>query len=80
MIVGAGMKTGVNLLMDNPREMGSDRIVTVSYTHLPIYIGSERISVFLFFQPDLFDADSLLPLLFLVAERLFLLLCLRYYS
>ncbi|MDD5945683.1 MAG: type III pantothenate kinase [Clostridia bacterium] len=27
MIVGAGMKTGVNLLMDNPKEMGSDRIV-----------------------------------------------------
>ena len=27
MIVGAGMKTGVNLLMDNPREMGADRIV-----------------------------------------------------
>ena len=26
-IVGAGMKTGVNLLMDNPKEMGSDRIV-----------------------------------------------------
>ena len=26
MIVGSGMKTGVNLLMDNPREMGSDRI------------------------------------------------------
>ncbi|MCD8036275.1 MAG: type III pantothenate kinase [Clostridiales bacterium] len=27
MIVGAGMKTGVNLLMDNPKEMGTDRIV-----------------------------------------------------
>ena len=27
MIVGAGMKTGVNLMMDNPKEMGSDRIV-----------------------------------------------------
>ncbi|MEA4971596.1 MAG: type III pantothenate kinase [Candidatus Metalachnospira sp.] len=27
MIVGAGMKTGVNLLMDNPKEMGADRIV-----------------------------------------------------
>lgn len=26
-IVGAGMKTGVNLLMDNPKEMGADRIV-----------------------------------------------------
>ncbi len=26
MIVGSGMKTGVNLLMDNPKEMGSDRI------------------------------------------------------
>lgn len=27
MIVGSGMKTGVNLLMDNPKEMGADRIV-----------------------------------------------------
>lgn len=27
MIVGAGIKTGVNLSMDNPKEMGADRIV-----------------------------------------------------
>ncbi len=29
MIVGAGMKTGINLLMDNPKEMGADRIVNL---------------------------------------------------
>ena len=38
MIVGAGMKTGVNLLMDNPREMGSDRIVKLVAAH-EIYGG-----------------------------------------
>ena len=27
MIVGAGIKTGVNLMMENPKEMGADRIV-----------------------------------------------------
>lgn len=29
MIVGAGMKTGINLLMENPKEMGADRIVNL---------------------------------------------------
>lgn len=29
MIVGAGMKTGINLRMENPREMGADRIVNL---------------------------------------------------
>ena len=29
MIVGAGMKTGINLRMENPREMGSNRIVNL---------------------------------------------------
>lgn len=38
MIVGAGMKTGVNILMDNPREMGSDRIVKLVAAH-EIYGG-----------------------------------------
>ena len=29
MIVGAGMKTGINLRMENPKEMGADRIVNL---------------------------------------------------
>lgn len=29
MTVGAGMKTGINLRMENPREMGTDRIVNL---------------------------------------------------
>lgn len=29
MIVGAGMKTGINLSMENPKEMGADRIVNL---------------------------------------------------
>lgn len=29
MIVGVGMKTGINLRMENPREMGADRIVNL---------------------------------------------------
>lgn len=29
MIVGAGMKTGINLMMENPKEMGANRIVNL---------------------------------------------------
>ena len=38
MIVGAGMKTGVNLLMDNPKEMGADRFVKLEAAY-EIYGG-----------------------------------------
>ena len=32
MIVGVGMKTGINLKMENPKEMGADRIVNLVAT------------------------------------------------
>lgn len=38
MMVGAGMKTGINLLMDNPKEMGANRIVNL-VAALNIYGG-----------------------------------------
>jgi len=33
LIVGAGVKTGVRILMDNPREVGADRIVNAAAAH-----------------------------------------------
>ena len=33
MIVGPGMKTGLNILYDNPRELGADRIVSAIAAH-----------------------------------------------
>jgi type III pantothenate kinase len=33
LIIGAGVKTGVRILLDNPREVGADRIVTVAAAH-----------------------------------------------
>ena len=38
MIVGAGMKTGINLVMETPKEMGTDRIVNLVAAH-EIYGG-----------------------------------------
>ena len=38
MIVGAGMKTGINLMMENPKEMGANRIVNL-VAALEIYGG-----------------------------------------
>ena len=52
MLIGPGVKTGLNILMDDPRQVGSDRIVNavavvheypaVSYTHLFQYGRSNR--------------------------------------
>jgi type III pantothenate kinase len=33
LVVGAGVKTGVRILMDNPREVGADRIVNAAAAH-----------------------------------------------
>ena len=33
LVVGAGVKTGVRIRMDNPREVGADRIVNAAATH-----------------------------------------------
>jgi len=33
LVVGAGVKTGVRIRMDNPREMGADRIVNAAAAH-----------------------------------------------
>ena len=33
LVVGAGVKTGVNIRMDNPREVGADRIVNAAAAH-----------------------------------------------
>lgn len=33
LVVGAGIKTGINILMDNPREVGADRIVNAVAGH-----------------------------------------------
>jgi type III pantothenate kinase len=33
LVVGAGVKTGVRIRMDNPREVGSDRIVNAAAAH-----------------------------------------------
>ena len=33
LVVGAGIKTGVRILMDNPREVGADRIVNAAAAH-----------------------------------------------
>lgn len=37
-VVGAGIKTGVRILMDNPREVGADRIADAAATH-HLYAG-----------------------------------------
>ncbi len=34
MIVGPGIKTGINILYDNPRELGADRIVSAIAAHV----------------------------------------------
>jgi len=39
LVVGAGVKTGVNIRMDNPREVGADRIVNAAAAH-HLYSGS----------------------------------------
>jgi len=33
LVVGAGVKTGVSILIDNPREVGADRIVNAAAAH-----------------------------------------------
>ena len=33
LVIGAGVKTGVRILMDNPREVGADRIVNAAAAH-----------------------------------------------
>lgn len=38
LVVGAGMKTGINIRMDNPKELGADRIVNMVGAH-DIYGG-----------------------------------------
>lgn len=39
MIVGAGMKTGINLRMENPKQLGADRLVNMVAAH-EIYGGA----------------------------------------
>ena len=38
LVVGAGVKTGVRIRMDNPREVGADRIVNAAAAH-HLYVG-----------------------------------------
>ena len=33
LVIGAGVKTGVRILMDNPREVGADRIINAAAAH-----------------------------------------------
>ncbi len=39
LVVGAGVKTGVRIRIDNPREVGADRIVNTAAAHY-LYSGS----------------------------------------
>ena len=45
LVVGAGVKTGVRIRMDNPREVGADRIVNAAAAH-HLYGGSVIITDF----------------------------------
>lgn len=56
LIVGPGIKTGINIKMDNPREVGADRIVNAVAAHSKF--GGQALIIVDFGTATIFDAIS----------------------